>query len=204
VGTTPDLGGRFYVAFVPRSAHLQQMVALDNAGRQVGGAAGQGDLTAAPQTGDPPTGPVKVVLRTTASPLGPVTMTAWPTRFGYCRAIDTGSGGGESSCDGTASTTSVLDPQAGCRSSGAAGQPTEQWASVLGGVPRTTRTVRVDVAGKQFEVPAHDAGEVFDRAFFLAELPVRKEVTAVQLSALDANGQPIRTWRSWKTTYQCG
>jgi hypothetical protein len=97
----------------------------------------------------------------------------------------------------------VLDPQAGCQSSGAAGQPTEQWASVFGGVPRTTRTVRVDVAGKQFEVTAYDAGEAFDRAFFLAELPVRKEVTAVHLSALDANGQPIQTWTRWKKTYQC-
>jgi hypothetical protein len=202
VDTTPDLGGRFYVAFVPRSAHLQRMVALDDAGRQVGQATGQGDLTAAPPTGYPPTGPVKVVLRVT-SPLGPVTITAWPTRFGYCLDVDTDSGGGESSCDGAASTTSVLDPEAGCPSSGRAGEPTVQWARVLGGVPRTARTVRVEVAGKQFEVPAHDAGEAFDRAFFLAELPVRKKVTAVRLSALDANHQPIRTWRTRTTTYRC-
>jgi hypothetical protein len=53
-------------------------------------------------------------------------------------------------------------------------------------------------------VPTHDAGEAFDRAFFLAELPVRKEVTTVRLNALDANGQPIRTWRTWTTTYGCG
>jgi hypothetical protein len=131
-------------------------------------------------------------------------MTAWPTRYGYCLDINTGSSGGGSSCDRAASTTSVLDPQASCQSSGGAGQPAVQWAWVLGGVPRATRTVRVEVAGKQFEVPAHDAGEAFDRAFFLAELPVRKEVTTVHLSALDANGQPIRSWKRWTTNYQCG
>jgi hypothetical protein len=197
VGTTPDLGGRFYVAFVPRSAQLQWMVALDDAGRQVGQVSGQGDLTAV-AAGDPPTGPVKVVLRTT-SRIGPVTMTAWPTRYGYCLDVNS-----SSACDRAASTTSVLDPHASCESSEAAGTPTVQWAWVFGGVPRTARTVRVEVAGKQLEVPAEDAGEAFDRAFFLAELPVRKEVTTVRLSALDANGQPIRTWRTWTTTYSCG
>jgi hypothetical protein len=196
VGTTPDLGGRFYVAFVPRSAHLQRMVALDDAGRQIGQATGQGDLTAVPSTGYPPTGPVKVILRAT-SRIGPVTMTAWPTRFGYC--LDNNAG--LNACDGSASTTSVLDPQADCQSSGRAGEPTVRWAWVFGGVPRTARTVRVEVASKQLEVPVHDAGKAFDRVFFLAELPVRKEATAVQLIALDANGQPIRAWR---TTYSCG
>ena len=199
VGTTPDLGGRFYVAFVPPTAQLQWMVALDDAGRQVGQVSGQGDLTAMP-SGDPPTGPVQVVLRATGR-LGPVTMMAWPTRAGYCLAVNTGSSGGGASCDHATSTTSVLDPQVNCQSSGGAGEPTVQWAWALGGVPRTARTVRVEVAGQQFEVPAHDRGGGFDRAFFLAELPVRKEVTTVHLSALDANGQPIR---KWTTTYSCG
>jgi hypothetical protein len=198
VATTPDLCGRFYVAFLPPTAYLQWMIALDDAGGQVGQAQGQGDVTGV-RAGDPPTGPVRVVLRTT-SRIGPVTITAWPTRNGYCLDMNTGLG----SCDRAASTTSVLDPQANCMSSGGAGEPTVQWAWVFGGVPRTARTVRVEVAGEQFEVPTHDAGEAFDRAFFLAELPVRKEVTTVRLNALDANGQPIRTWRTWTTTYGCG
>jgi hypothetical protein len=202
VGTTPDVGGRFYVAFVPRDAQLQWMIALDDAGRQIGQAAGQGDLGGV-LSGDPPTGPVNVVLRATTS-IGSVAMTAWPTRYGYCLAINTRSSGGSSSCDRAASTTSVLDPQASCESSGGADEPTVQRAWVFGGVPRTARSVHIEVAGKQLEVPVHDAGEVFDRAFFLAELPVRKEVTAVRLNALDANGQPIRTWRPWSTTYRCG
>jgi hypothetical protein len=197
VGTTPDLGGRFYVAFVPRNAQLQWMVALDDAGRQVGQVSGQGDVSAV-ASGDPPTGPVKVVLRATTR-IGPVTMTAWPTRYGYCLDM-----GGSNACDRAASTTSVLDPQVSCESSGGAGAPTVQWAWVFGGVPRTARTVRVEVAGKQFEVPAEDAGEAFDRAFFLAELPLRKEVTTIHLSALDANGQPIKGWTTWTTTYSCG
>jgi hypothetical protein len=43
-----DVPGRFYVAFVPRTSHLERMVALDRDGRPVGEAPGPGDLT---QTG---------------------------------------------------------------------------------------------------------------------------------------------------------
>jgi hypothetical protein len=195
VGTTPDLGGRFYVAFVPRTAYLQRMVAVDDADRQVGQATGQGDLTFIPATGDPPTGPVNDVSFN--SPIGPIRMTAWPTRFGYC--LDKNAS--LSTCDGSASTTSVLDPQADCQSSKRAGEPTVQWAWVFGWVPRTARgMVRVEVAGKQLEVGVFHASEGFDRGFFYTKLPLRKEVTTVHVSALDANHQPTRTWT---TTYRC-
>jgi len=65
----------------------------------------------------------------------------------------------------------------------------------VGGVPRATRTVRVEVAGKRLEVPARDAGEGLGRAFFLAELPREtKQPPSVRLTALDTGGATLGTW----------
>jgi hypothetical protein len=201
VGTTPDLGSRFYVAFVP-SGYLERMVALDDAGRQVGQAPGPGNLKTewtdiGADLGYPPTGPVKVVLRTTSRP-GRVTLTAWPTRQGYCLSIDDSAKGSSRTCDAEPSTTS-FDQEASCHRSND-GTKAIRWAWVAIGAPRATRAVRVEVAGERFEVAAQDAGEAFDQAFFYAQLPIRKGMTAVRLTALDANSQPVKTWT---TSYVC-
>jgi hypothetical protein len=200
VATGASLLGRFYVAFVPRAAYLERMVALDDDGRQVGEAPGQGDL-AREVMGFPPTGPVEVVARDPSTAEGALEVTAWPTRYGFCVALRSQRGGGSSSCDTPQSGERAIDPQLGCGSSGSPGRPTVIQASAAGGVPRATRTVRVEVAGKRFEVPARDAGEPFDRAFFVTDLPTAKQKLTARFVALDAQGATVTTWR-W--SYRCG
>jgi hypothetical protein len=192
--------GRFYVAFVPRTAYLERMVALDEHGRQVGQAPGQGDL-AREIMGFPPTGRVAVVAKDASSAEGALEAVAWPTRYGFCVAVVGERAGGSSSCDSPDSGEPAIAPQVQCGTSGGQGQPTVTMGSVVGGVPRATRTVRVEIAGKRFDVPARDAGEPFDRAFFLTDLPRSKRLTTIRFVAVDAGGATLRTWTS---AYKCG
>jgi hypothetical protein len=195
VGTRPALFGRFYVAFVSETASLKQMVAIDDTGRQVGHAPGPGPLTTALGGGFPPTGPAKSIVQPTASH-GRVKVVVWPTRYGFCLAVGSGAGGGSSVCDTASSDKSVLDPQTRCE-----GEQDRWQASVSGGMPRSARSVRVEVAGRRFEVRARDAGPAFDRSLFFGELPLSKKETTVRLTARDASGRTVRTWSG---TYSCG
>lgn len=195
VGTRPNLFGRFYVAFVPESVSLKQMVAMDDTGRQVGHAPGPGPLTTAFGGGFPPTGPATTLVRRTAS-RGRVKVVVWPTRYGFCLAVGSGAGGGSSVCDTANSDKTVLDPQTSCE-----GDQDRWQASVYGGMPRSARSVQVEVAGRRFEVRTQDAGRAFDRSLFYAELPRSKEEATVRLTGRDAKGRTVRTWSS---TYSCG
>lgn len=185
--------GRFYVAFVPPSAYLERLVALDRDGRRVGEAAGLGDLALARMpAGYPPTGPVRVVARTSSSRWGTLEAVVWPSRYGYCLSIHIARGGGSSTCSSPGA--SVFAPQLQCTESKDLGEPPTKQTLVVGGVPRATRTVRAEVAGKRWEAPARDAGEALDRAFFIAELPLAKWPSSVRLTALDAGGATLGTW----------
>jgi hypothetical protein len=57
------------------------------------------------------------------------------------------------------------------------------------------RIVRVQGAGTEVEVPARDGGEQLGHAFLLAELPWRRPLGPLRITALDADGNTIRTWR---------
>src|SRR5215217_3457343 len=59
---------------------------------------------------------------------------------------------------------------------------------------QAARTVRVEAAGTRVEVPARDGGERLGRAFFLAELPARRPLGPVRVTALDGTGTAIRSW----------
>jgi hypothetical protein len=195
VNTGHPLLGRFYVAFVPPSAYLERLVALDQDGRQVGQAAGLGDLARArTPAGYPPTGPVTVVARASSSRSGTLEAVAWPTRYGYCLDVHSVRGGGSSGCSSPGTTDSVLAPQVQCSQSQRLGERPVKQTLVVGGVPRATRTVRLQVAGKRLEVPARDAGEGLGRAFFLAELPLAKWPSSVRVTALDASGATLGAW----------
>jgi hypothetical protein len=186
VDTGRNLLGRFYVAFVPRDASLERVVALDDGGREVGQAPGLGPLVLAQSpAGYPPTGPVTVVARA-----GGIQLIAWPTRYGYCLEIR---GAGSSGCSGPDSTANVLAPHVHCF---ATGVPSVKHTLVVGGVPtRAARTVRVEAAGRRVEVPATDAGEELGRAFFIAELPDGKwPSSSGRLTALDGRGASLGTW----------
>jgi hypothetical protein len=191
IGRAPDAANR---------GRLELMVALDGEGRRVGRAPGQGDLTHEVM-GFPPTGPVKAVAWDPSTVQGALEVTAWPSRHGFCVALNARRGGGSSSCDGHGSGERAIDPHLGCETSGGAGQPTVTQASAAGGVPRAVRTVRVEVAGRRFQVPAWDAGEPFDRAFFVTDLPTSKRKLTARFVALDARGAAVATWR-W--SYRCG
>jgi hypothetical protein len=190
------LPGRFYVVLVPRVAHLERMVALDRDGRPVAEAPGQGDLSQE-LMGYPPTGPVTVVGRATTRTNDGVELVVWPVRDGYCLALEQEPGGGGSECGsaraepGAEPGSGALDPKVSCSVS--SGRPELRLAH--GGVPRTARRVRIEAAGARVEVPARDGGEQLGRAFFLAELPSRRPLGKVRITALDAGGDPIRTWR---------
>jgi hypothetical protein len=181
--------GRFYVAFVPTGASLERVVALDDQGREVGQTPGLGPLALARSpAGYPPTGPVTVVARGSGR-AGPLQLIAWPTRYGYCLEIR---GGGSSGCSGPDSTANVLAPHVHCLGSGV---PSVKRTLVVGGVPtRAARTVRVEAAGRRVEVPATDAGEQLDRAFFVAELPLTRWPSSVRLTALDGDGVGLGSW----------
>ena len=191
--------GRFYVAFVPRASQLERMVALDRDGRPVGEAPGPGDLTQNRLGGDPPTGPVTVVGRVPIRGSGHLELVVWPVRDGYCvsLAMEPG-GGGSSECGGSgpepgvAPGDRILEPKMHCSGSGV-GRVDLRVA--YGGVPRTARIVRVEAGGGRVEVPARDGGEQLGRAFFLAELPSTRPLGSVRVTALDADGATIRTWR---------
>jgi hypothetical protein len=189
VNTGRNLLGRFYVAFVPRDAYLERVVALDDGGRQVGQAPGLGPLALArTPAGYPPTGPVMVVARASGRS-GTLQLVVWPTRYGYCLQIRRA---GSSGCSGPDSTANVLAPHVHCFGSGV---PSVKQTLVVGGVPtRAARTVRVEAAGRRLEVPARDAGEGLGRAFFVAELPQGRWPSSVRLTALDGRGTSLGTW----------
>lgn len=193
--TGHPLLGRFYVVFVPPSAYLERLVALDQDGRRVGQAAGLGDLALARRpAGLPPTGPVTVVARASSSQGGTLEVVVWPARYGYCLSIHSARGGGSSQCSSPGAGTSVFAPQVQCSESQGLGEPPTKQTLVVGGVPRATRTVRAEAEGKRWEVPARDAGEALDRAFVIAELPLAKWPSSVRLTALDAGGATLGTW----------
>jgi hypothetical protein len=193
------LPGRFYAAFLARASYLERAVALDHGGRPVGQAPGPGDLSRDRIGGFPPTGPVAVVGRTTTRAGEAVELVVWPAREGYCLALDQGQGGGSSGCatarsaPGVASVD-ILAPQLHCSSSWSAGAGSIRLRLALGGVPRSARTVRVEAAGTRVEVPARDGGERLGRAFFLAELPARRPLGPVRVTALDGKGTAIGSW----------
>ena len=196
---TVDIGrdrlGRFYVAFVPRNASLEHLVALDKDGRQVGQTAGLGNLALArTPMGFPPTGPVRVVARAASRRSGTLEAVVWPTRYGYCLSIHSTQGAGSSDCSSPEpdSTADLLAPRVHCSESG---PPPVKQTLVAGGVPtRAARTVQVEAAGKRYQVPAWDAGEGLDRAFFLAELPEGPWPPSARLTALDGRGVSLGTW----------
>jgi hypothetical protein len=143
-------------------------------------------------TGYPPTGPVRVVARASSRQGGTLEAVVWPSRYGYCLGIQSARGGGSSQCSSPGA--SVFAPQLQCTESKDLGEPPVKQTLVVGGVPRATRTVRAEVAGKRWEAPARDAGEALDRAFFIAELPLAKWPSSVRLTALDAGGATLGTW----------
>ena len=194
-----DVPGRFYVAFVPRTSHLERMVALDRDGRPVGEAPGPGDLTQNRLGGDPPTGPVTMVGRVATRDSNGLELVVWAVRDGYCVSLAKEPGGGGSSeCGGSrpepgvAPGDRILEPKTHCSGPGV-GRVDLRVA--YGGVPRTARTVRVEAGGERVEVPARDGGEQLGHAFFLAELPSTRPPGSVRITALDADGTTIRTWR---------
>jgi hypothetical protein len=177
--------GRFYVAFVPRAAYLERMVALNGAGRPLGTAAGPGDLSRRLVGGYPPTGPVALVA-TGRSSVGELRLIAWPVRDGYCLALESERGGGSSSCGADA-----LDPQPHCSESQSLGEPKRRLRLVYGGVPRSARRVEVQAGGERVTVPARDAGKLLDRSFFLASLPPDTSLRSVRVVAFDAGGARV-------------
>jgi hypothetical protein len=192
------LPGRFYAVFAARSAYLERVVALDGGGRPVGQAPGPGDLSR-DRIGVPPTGPVQVVGRTTTRAGDVVELVVWPVRDGFCVALDKRQDGGSSECGAAGpqpgvAGAGVLAPKLHCSSSSSPGAGTTRLRLALGGVPRSARTVRVEAAGTRVEVPATDGGELLGRAFFLAEVPAKRPLRPVRVTALDATGAPIRTW----------
>ena len=197
----PGVPGRFYAAFVPRASHLRRMVALDPGNRAVATAPGQGDLDRQLLGGYPPTGLVTVVGRLSARAGGEIEMVAWPVRDGFCLSLGQRSGGGSSECGGARSSPRAapgngpLDPKVDCSESFTAGVGRTKLRLAHGGVPRRARTVRVAGAGLGVEVPARDGGGQLGRAFFLAELPTDRPSGPVRITALDADGKAIRTWR---------
>ena len=182
--TTATPIGRFYLAFVPRAAYLERMVALDDAGHALGAALGQGDLSRQPM-GYPPTGPVATVAAG-RSPTGRLELVAWPVRDGYCLSIERARGGGSSSCgpDG-------LEPRPHCSRSQRAGEPERRLRLVYGGVDRSARRVEVEADGKRVTVRARDAGRLLDRSFFLASLPPETSMRAIRVVAFDADGTRV-------------
>ena len=192
--------GRFYAVFVARTGYLERAVALDDGGRPVGQAPGPGDLSRDRIGGFPPTGPVQVVGRTTTRAGKVVEMIVWPTRDGFCLAVEARGAGGSSGCDAAGTQPGVagkgtLAPQLHCSSSWSAGAGRAELRLALGGVPRSARTVRVEAAGARVEVPARDGGELLGRAFFLAELPAERSLRPVRVTALDGTGTAIGSWR---------
>jgi len=118
-------------------------------------------------------------------------------------ALVQGQGGGSSGCAIARSAPKfagggVLAPQLHCSSSWTAKGGTTRLRLALGGVPRSTRTVRVEAAGTRVEVPA--TGELLGRAFFLAELPARRALRPVRVTALDGTGAAVGSW----TLGRCG
>jgi hypothetical protein len=183
-GTLP---GRFYAMFVPRAGYLKRMVALDSGGNQVGEAPGQGPLSRELLGGYPPTGPVRVVATVPTSSQGRVEVVAWPVRDGFCvsEEFDGGAGGGSSGCS---DRQDVLDPKVSCISSSGV-----RLQLLRGGVPRAARRVTVQAAGWRVEMPAHDGGASFDRAFFATVVPNPKAPTGATLhvTARDAGGRVV-------------
>lgn len=197
------LPGRFYAVFVARASYLERAVALDHGGRPVGRAPGPGDLSRDRPGGFPPTGPVAVVGRTITRAGDVLELVVWPAREGYCLALVQGQGGGSSGCAIARSAPKfagggVLAPQLHCSSSWTAKGGTTRLRLALGGVPRSARTVRVEAAGTRVEVPA--TGELLGRAFFLAELPARRALRPVRVTALDGTGAAVGSW----TLGRCG
>jgi hypothetical protein len=191
--------GRVYVTFVPRRAYLERMVALDGRGRVVGQAPGQGDLSLE-SMGFPPTGRVAVVAHDASTPMGPLDLTVWPVRDGFCVGVTGPRGGGGSSCDLAGSAPRAVEPQVSCETASGQNQKTVAMGSAYGGVPSATRSVRVEVAGKRFSVPAADAGAPFGRAFFLTDLPLSKREVTAHFTAVDAAGSVLQ---SWSRSYRC-
>jgi hypothetical protein len=199
------LPGRFYAVFVARASYLERAGALDHGGRPVGRAPGPGDLSRDRPGGFPPTGPVAVVGRTITRAGDVLELVVWPAREGYCLALVQGQGGGSSGCAIARSAPKfagggVLAPQLHCSSSWTAKGGTTRLRLALGGVPRSARTVRVEAAGTRVEVPATDGGELLGRAFFLAELPARRALRPVRVTALDGTGAAVGSW----TLGRCG
>jgi hypothetical protein len=205
--TVPARGlpGRFYAVFAARTAYLERVVALDGGGRPVGQAPGPGDLSLDRVGGFPPTGPVRVVGRTTTRAGDVVELVVWPAREGFCVALDQGQGAGSSECGAAGPEPGVagagtLAPKLHCSSSWTAKAGTTRLRLALGGVPRSARTVRVEAAGTRVEAPASDGGEPLGRAFFLAELPARRPLGPVRVTALDGTGAAVGSW----TLGRCG
>jgi hypothetical protein len=186
--------GRFYVAFVPRVSYLERVVAVDGAGRALGSAPGQGDLSRRLVGGYPPTGPVAVVA-TGRSSGGRLELVAWPVRDGHCLALEGERGGGSSWCGRDA-----LDPQPHCSESQTLGEPKRVLRLVYGGVPRSARRVEVRAGGERVTVGATDAGTLLGRAFFLAGLPPDTSMRTVRVAAFDAAGARVAVL----TLHGCG
>jgi hypothetical protein len=180
----PGVPGRFYAVFVPKASHLRRMVALDRAGRAVGTEQGQGDLDRQ-LGGYPPTGPVTVVATTHDRFAGRLELVAWPIRDGFCLAQ-----WGSSGCGARA-----LEPDLHCSSSRVQGQATIRLHLAVGGVPRTARTVLVEVGGKRVRAPTRDGGALFDRSFFAANVPRGTLLRGtVRVTAFDAGGTRVGSW----------
>jgi hypothetical protein len=175
--------GRFYVAFVPRASYLARMAALDGGGNQVGAAAGQGDLTRQLVGGEPPTGPVQIVATVPTGSHGIVEVLAWPVRDGFCLSEETAAGAGSSSCQGT---PQALAPRLTCSSSSAG-----ELRLLYGGVPRASTTVTVRAASRRVDVPAHDAGAPFDRAFFATVVSNEPPREPLLVTARDGQGTEV-------------
>jgi hypothetical protein len=190
--------GRVYVTFVPRRASLERMVALDSRGHEVGQVAGQGDLSRE-SIGFPPTGRVAIVARDASTPMGPLDLAIWPVRDGFCVGVTGPRGGGGSTCDVAGSAPPAVEPQVSCETTSGQNQKTIAMGSAYGGVPSATRSVRVEVAGKSFSVPAADAGTPFGRAF-LTDLPLSKREVTAHFIAFDAAGSVLQ---SWSRFYRC-
>ena len=108
----------------------------------------------------------------------------WPAREGYCLALVQGQGGGSSGCAIARSAPKfagggVLAPQLHCSSSWTAKGGTTRLRLAPGGVP---------------------TGELLGRAFFLAELPARRALRPVRVTALDGTGAAVGSW----TLGRCG
>jgi hypothetical protein len=177
--------GRFYLALVPASADLEQVVALDGSGRQVGQAQGPGPLDVV-ITADPPTGKVAVVASAITRSRGRLRLLAYPTAQGFCLQLRSGGG---SSCDPRGRPGLALEPQAECNLSDAT-----PYGLVWGSAPLGTRLIRLELrSGWRKQAPATPAGVPFNRAFFLAELPAADG--GLHVTALDRHGRTLTTWQ---------